>query len=259
MGTSYASVIGFKLPCPKCGREVLGDAQFYPSIGRFRGDMQRVRLGERLHQNTRNDYDRVGDTPESELGKPFPRIPLWEGRGYLTLDCDSCYPASHGGYVAHEDQPILDCVVQIRRGVVTAVLYPVPEDYQLTKGKGSKNQRKEVRRTAAWNEEVRRSHEERVRRLGTSDPMRLMADAMASPIRRELMYESNLRPMSQGKKLMLAKERMKKCQGIADLLKPSGGGRGITVTPLYEGQPTEFWMDFGIGSNGKLLDVEAKS
>jgi hypothetical protein len=184
--------------------------------------MQEVSLGERLFENS-------GSSPELLAkygsGKSFPLIPMFESKGIATYRCpcqrQSVHPYWHN---------MVDVVVQIRRGVVADVK-PWTEGYELTTG--PKNPEKARRRDAAWQEACFRAQEERVKRLGTTDPMRLMADAFASPLRRELLYSSVFRSPSRPQFLQMAKERLKGLRGISDLLKPTRG-RAIVVERLSE-------------------------
>ena len=209
MGTSYATA-WFRMPCPECGQDVKADAQFYPTIGRFKGDMQTVHQGDRLYSNSGSNKELLD---EYGLGEPFPTIQLWEGRAYGSAWCDTCAPGSDGPYRHHTID--FDCVVQIKKGIFTGVLYPIPEEYKLTTG--TVNPKKAKRRQAISEEEGIRWRKAAIKRVG-NDPMRLMGEALAYPLRRELLYSPIYRNPTHEQILEMAKNRMKDLRGISDLV-----------------------------------------
>lgn len=184
MGTSYATVV-YDEACPKCKLPAKAEVQFYPSTGHFRGNMQRVRLGDRLFENS---GCRPQEMVRHGLGRAFPLIPLWEGSGLGRIECRNpgCLPSL-------DESPIFKAVVQITEGVVTGVApaTSIPDSYRLHKG--TVNRRKNARREAAISELSTRWRADAIRRLGTDDPKILLAEAMRGPINREMLFAGTWR------------------------------------------------------------------
>jgi len=131
------------LACPACGVEAEREVQFKAEIGRtYSPTMQKVRIGQRMEHG-------------------WPPIPILDLSGYVVF---GCCPAR-----ADQEEPW--ATVRIERGVLTAVVYPVPEDYD-ERHRHLPESRLAARRQAAADESYRRRWRAQVEKSGR-DPERL--------------------------------------------------------------------------------------
>jgi len=97
-----------RVKCPVCSRDPEVEIQFKPNTSRYSPQCSSVRVGDRL--------------------PGFPAIPYVEDWGCVCFACECQRQDRYDG-----------CVVVMERGVVTRVVYPIPEDHEWPKPQRGKN------------------------------------------------------------------------------------------------------------------------